>query len=282
VSGTVGSATIFPAELIQRTSTTLDSGGVAFMGTLRVVEGERIDANAVFRDELQRRIAERIRPGASSESGFSRWFTLAWMPDLEQTSLGNEAGDREAFLEAALADLAGSPWAQVLSRARPLEAPVAESSTAAAGPTSAAPMPDAVGAKPQPAATEPRPSPPSPERRRVPGIPSDSPLAEIELGMSHRDVRRILGDPDDRIDRTSSKAWIPFYTGSDVYERDWIYERRGRVVFSLHGGSLHVIDVVHDPGQKCRARSTWSGGRSTCSAGSGGGTDGDPTAAGSR
>ena len=282
LSGTLANATIFPAELIQRTRTTIGSGSVAFMGALRVVDGERINANAVFRDELQKRIAERIRPGASSESGLSSWFTMAWMPDLEETSLSNEAGDREAFLEAALTDLGDSPWAQVIARALPREATMAGSRTPGTGPKSAAMMLEAVGAKPQLAATEPKPSPPSPERRRVPGIPPDSPLAEIELGMSYRDVRRILGDPDDRIDRTTAKAWIPFYTGPGAYLRDWIYKGRGRVVFSLHGGSLHVFDVVYDPGQKCRAQSAWSGGRSTCSAGSGDRTHRNATTGGSR
>jgi hypothetical protein len=250
LSGTLANATIFPAELIDRTRTTVDPGGVAFMGALRVVDGERINANAVFRDELQKRIAERIRPGASSESGLSSWFTMAWMPDLEETSLSDEAGDREAFLEAALTDLGDSPWAQVIARALPREATMAGSRTPATGPKSAAMMLEATAAKPQSAATEPKPAPPSPERRRIPGIPPDSPLAEIELGMSYSDVRRILGDPDDRIDRMTAKAWIPFFRGPGAYLRDWVYKGRGRVVFSLHGGSLHVLDVVYDPGQK--------------------------------
>ena len=249
-SGTLAVATIFPAELIHRTETTIDPGGVAFMGALRVVDGERIDANAVFRDELQKRIAERLRPGASSQAGLSSWFTMAWMPDLEETSLSNEAGDREAYHEAALRDLGDSPWAQVIARALPREATMAGSTTPATGPKSAAVMPEVVAAKPQSAATEPKPSPPSPEQRRIPGIPPDSPLAEIEVGMSYSDVRKILGDPDDRIDRATAKAWIPFYTGPGAYLRDWIYKGRGRVVFSLHGGSLHVLDVVYDPGQK--------------------------------
>ena len=250
LSGTLANATIFPAELIHRTRTTIAPGGVAFMGALRVVDGERINANAVFQDELQKRIAERIRPGASSRSGLAGGFTMAWMPDLEETSLSDEARDREVFLEAARTDLGDSPWAQVIARVLPREATIAGSRTPATGPKSAAVMPEAVAATPQSAATEPKPSPPSPERRRIPGIPPDSPLAQIELGMSYGDVRRILGDPDDRIDRTTAKAWIPFYTGPGAHLRDWIYKGRGRVVFSSHAGSLHVLDVVYDPGQR--------------------------------
>jgi hypothetical protein len=250
LSGTLADATILPAELIQRTRTTIGSGDVAFMGALRVVAGRRIDANATFQDELQKRLAERIRPGASSESGLSGWFTMAWLPDLEETSLGDDAGDREAFLDAARADLAGSAWAQLVARAAPREPTLAGPSAPAPGPTGAAPPTEAAAAKPQPAAPEPRAPAPRPQRRRVAGIPPDSPLAEIEVGMSYEDVRRILGDPDDRIDHTTARAWIPFYTGPGAYLRDWVYEGRGRVVFSIHGGSLEVLDVVYDPGRE--------------------------------
>jgi len=109
------------------------------------------------------------------------------------------------------------------------------------------PIPEAVAAKPQSAAPGPEASPPSPKQRRFPGLPPDSPLAEIEFGMRFDEVRRILGDPDDRIDRLTAKAWIPFYTGPGAHLRDWIYEGEGRVVFSLDDGSLEVLDVVYDP-----------------------------------
>jgi hypothetical protein len=245
---------IFPAELIHRTRTTTAPAGVAFMGALRVNPGDRINANAVFQDDLQKRIAERIHPGATSKSGLAGWFTRIWMVDLEETSLSNEAGDRESFFDDALMDLADSPWAQVIARAASREATAARSSTPAPGPKSTAPIPEAVAAKPQSAAPdpkgatpEPEASPPSPNRRRFPGLPPDSPLAEIEFGMSFDEVRKILGDPDDRIDRLTAKAWIPFYTGRGAHLRDWIYEGEGRVVFSLHKGSLEVLDVVHNP-----------------------------------
>jgi hypothetical protein len=67
--------------------------------------------------------------------------------------------------------------------------------------------------------------------------------------MSHDEVRDLLGAPDGRVNHTTAKAWIPFYTGPGAYLRDWIYEGEGRVVFSLDDGSLEVIDVVYDPDQ---------------------------------
>jgi hypothetical protein len=68
--------------------------------------------------------------------------------------------------------------------------------------------------------------------------------------MDHDEVRRILGSPDGRIDRLTAKAWIPFYDGPDANLREWIYEGKGRVVFSLYEGTLEVIDVVYDPHQE--------------------------------
>lgn len=289
-SETIGNTVIFPAELIHRTRTTIAPGGAAFMGALRVQQGDRINANAVLQDHLQTRIAERIRPGVTSESGVAGWFTRTWTVDLEETSLSNEAADRESFFDAALMDLGDSPWAQVIARAAPREATTTRSRAPALRPKSRAPIPvaatpkpeaagpepefatpkpEAVGPEPEfatpvpeaatrePGATAPDPgtatrepeaSPPSPRRRRFPGLPPGSRLAAIELGMSHEEVRRILGDPDSRTNRLTAKAWIPFYNGPDAQRVEWTYEGEGRVVFSLYEGSLEVLDVVHDPG----------------------------------
>jgi hypothetical protein len=185
--------------------------------------------------------------------------------DLEESSFSNQAGDREFFFGDALKDLDTSPWTQVIAREAPAETRAARPQLPVPGPTStekhavksAVPIPETASATPQSAAPEteastPPPeaeaSPPRPERRRVPGLPPESPLARIELGMSHREVRAILGAPDDRLDHATGKAWIPFYTGSGAHLRDWIYEGEGRVVFSRHKSSLEVIDVIYDPG----------------------------------
>jgi len=302
----IGHAVIFPAELIQRTETAIGSGEVAFMGALRVRRSDRINANAVFEDELQQRIAERIRPGVTSESGLAGRFSMTWTVDLEETSLSNDAADRESFFDDALTDLDDSPWAQVIARAAPPKATAARSRAPAPSPKSAAPIPETIASEPQVAVAEPTPATPEtiasepqvavaeptpatpetiasepqvavaeptpatpetiasepqiavaeptpaapePERRRFAGVPPDSPLAKIEFGMHHGEVREILGDPDDRMDRLTAKAWIPFYSGPGARLTDWIYDGVGRVVFSLHSGTLEVFDVVHDPGE---------------------------------
>ena len=309
-SGTSSDAMIFPAELIQRTTTTVAPGDAAFMGVLRIRRGDHINADAVPEDDLQKRIAERIRPGVTSESGLRGWLKRARVVDLENTSLSNEPADRGAFLEAALADFGVSPWAEVVARAKasgerlvarprapaprsriPEKAPAKNDAQSAAPspPPIPVPVPEPVAAKPPPAASEPQPAPaeveskvatpaevestmatpaevepamttaaiPEPEPlpvapppQRFSSVPPDSPLAKIELGMRHDEVQRILGSPDGRIDRLTAKAWNPFYNGRDANRREWIYEGRGRVVFSLYEGSLEVVDVVYDPSQK--------------------------------
>ena len=257
------------------------------MGVLRVRPGDHINANAVPADALQKQIAERIRPGVTSESGLKGWLKRTRTLDLENTSLSNEPADREAFFAAALADLGDSPWAGVVARAAPpresrmatprTPAPRSRDPARSAAKNAAKgavqnppPIPVVVAAKPQPTVAapqaaaagvessaaeapagkrEPEPPPPAPNRQPFPGVPPDSPLARIALGMRHDEVLEILGSPDRKIDRVTARAWIPFYKGPDADLRDWIYAGRGRVVFSLYEGALEVIDVIYDPNQ---------------------------------
>ena len=286
-SGTSSDVMVFPAELIHATRTTVAPGDVAFMGALRVRRGDHINAHAVPGDDLQTRIAERIRPGVTSASGLSGWLKRTRTVDLEETSLSNEQADRDSFFDAALADLGDSPWAGVITREAPSRetrvtrpktpAPRSKSpaksavqNNAESAAPSPAPIPGAMAATPQPTLAdsqaaaaelesaaaeapapipEPEPLPLAPIPQPFPGVPPDSLLAKIELGMEHDEVRRILGSPDGRIDRVTAKAWIPFYNGRDANLRDWVYKGKGRVVFSLYEGSLEVIDVVYDPNQ---------------------------------
>jgi hypothetical protein len=289
VTRTVSSAQIedlvvFPTELIHRTRAAIRSGDVTFMGALQVRRGERINANAVLQDDLQERIAEYFRPGVTSKSGVSGWFSATWMVDLEATSLSNTSADRTSFFAAALTDLGDSPWAQVVARVAPHDVTAAaarkkpryandgyrnpvrvtskplvvvpDPKTASPEPIESAPQPKAasperVGSIPEPRteALEPNDSPPEPEPQIIAGIPPDSPLARIELGMHHAKVSRILGEPDERIDRLTKKAWIPFYDGPGARLIEWVYAGVGRVVFAVNTGTLLVYDAVYDPGE---------------------------------
>jgi hypothetical protein len=265
---TSSDAMIFPVELIDRTRTTAGPGRVAFMGTLRVRQGERINATTEFQDDLQRRIAERIRPGVASKSGFAGWLERARMVNLAETSLSNGAADRERFFEEAPEDLGHSTWSKFVARAAPGEATVVTSGARAPDPRRTVHTPETAVAKP-PLATHapkaptaalasdapepeapPPPAPiPKPQPQPFPGLPPDSLLSKILFGMSHHEVREILGAPDGRVDRVTSKAWIPFYNGPGANLRDWIYDGKGRVVFSFYRARLEVIDVVYDPNE---------------------------------
>ncbi|MBW2288703.1 MAG: hypothetical protein JRG90_12865 [Deltaproteobacteria bacterium] len=258
---TSSEAMIFPAELIHRTMTTVGPGRVAFMGTLHVRQGDRINSKTVFQDDLQQRIAERLRPGVTSRSGLAGWLKRTRMVNLEKTSFSNEVADQESFFSDAPADLGDSPWAAVIARAAPRAATIARARARPPSPKSPVRIPEAVAAESPPTAGKPEAasvnlpsrtpgpeaSPPGPEPRAFSGLPPDSLLSEIEFGMRHHDVRKILGTPDDRIDRLTAKAWIPFYNGPGANLRDWIYEGKGRVIFSLYQGKLEVIDVVYNP-----------------------------------
>jgi len=114
--GAVGQTVILPAVMIQRTRTTIGPTRVEFAGALQIRywSSDRINASTEFEDDLQRRIAELIRPGVTSKSGLAGQFTRTWMANLTKSSISNEASDRERFLDDALADFGNSPWAEVI------------------------------------------------------------------------------------------------------------------------------------------------------------------------
>jgi hypothetical protein len=80
-------------------------------------------------------------------------------------------------------------------------------------------------------------------------IPKGHIFQKITAGMSENDVRKILGEPSDRRDYVTGKAFIPYYYGSDTSRSDWIYKGKGHIVFSRNrwNGSLSVIEVLYDP-----------------------------------
>jgi len=80
-------------------------------------------------------------------------------------------------------------------------------------------------------------------------IPKGHVFGKITNGMAENDVRKILGEPSDRRDYVTGKAWIPYYYGSDTSRSDWIYKGKGHIVFSRnrYNGALSVIEVLYDP-----------------------------------
>ena len=80
----------------------------------------------------------------------------------------------------------------------------------------------------------------APDSGIVGDIPSDSPFAKIQLGMTQGQVHEILGQPTDTKSYQTGKAWIPFYFGPDVMRTDEFYKGIGVVTYTGAGiGGVH-------------------------------------------
>jgi len=81
--------------------------------------------------------------------------------------------------------------------------------------------------------------------------PAGSPLAKVTKGMGMSEVVTILGEPTDRNQYVTGKAFIPWYFGDDVTRIEWHYKGLGRVVFTgggawgQRGGAVEWVD--YDP-----------------------------------
>ena len=114
-----GQLVVLPLDMIHRTRTTVGPGLVKFMGALDVQRGERISADTGVGDALQRRIAERIRPGVTSQEGIASRFSMSWTLDGEASTLEGDAAALDTFHRGASADFAASPWARVIPAPEP-------------------------------------------------------------------------------------------------------------------------------------------------------------------
>ena len=88
--------------------------------------------------------------------------------------------------------------------------------------------------------------------------PSSSPLSKVQLGMSKKQVKDLLGAPTDENSYATGKAWIPFYFGNDARRTSYYYKGMGRVVFAdgnvFGGGGTEVVRVDYDPTETGNAR----------------------------
>jgi len=88
--------------------------------------------------------------------------------------------------------------------------------------------------------------------------PASSPLSKVQLGMSKKQVKDLLGSPTDENSYATGKAWIPFYFGNDARRTSYYYKGMGRVVFAdgnvFGGGGTEVVRVDYDPTESGTAR----------------------------
>jgi hypothetical protein len=115
VAGRAAYVIVFPDDLIHETQTTIAPSCVTFMGGLRFLPGDRVNANAQLQGDLQRHVAEVLVPGSTSASGFSGYLTRIYMVNLEKSSVSNETSNRENFMQKAADDFAKSSFSQIVS-----------------------------------------------------------------------------------------------------------------------------------------------------------------------
>lgn len=72
--------------------------------------------------------------------------------------------------------------------------------------------------------------------------PAGHPFGAVTKGMSHTEVRLLLGNPDDIRSYRTGKEFIPYYVGDDLFRTEMRYRGVGRVVLSR--GSDLVLGAV--------------------------------------
>lgn len=84
--------------------------------------------------------------------------------------------------------------------------------------------------------------------------PAGTSLSKVRLGMTRKEVRGVLGEPDDENSYMTGKAFIPFYFGNDVRRTSWYYKGVGRVIFAdgnVFGGAAgEVVRIDYDPSER--------------------------------
>lgn len=75
-------------------------------------------------------------------------------------------------------------------------------------------------------------------------------FARLEIGMTLQEVTDQLGPPSDQGSYATSRAFIPFYFGSDRHRTELVYKGQGRLVFAggpvTDSGSNHLVWIIHN------------------------------------
>ena len=67
-------------------------------------------------------------------------------------------------------------------------------------------------------------------------------FSEIQRGMSSKEVRSLIGEPDNVTRRVTKKAFNPFYFGSDRFRSTYYYKGRGRIEFNIK----NRVEEIHN------------------------------------
>lgn len=77
-----------------------------------------------------------------------------------------------------------------------------------------------------------------------------SKFTKLKIGMTMKQVTKLIGQPNDQGAYVTGKAWIPYYHGSDVYRHELVYKNQGRLIFASDPSgdytSGNLISIIHN------------------------------------
>ncbi len=77
-------------------------------------------------------------------------------------------------------------------------------------------------------------------------IPAIASFSKIDKGMGTKQVRDLLGHPNDTKSFITGKSFIPYYYGRDTHRTVYYYKNQGRIVI---GGNQRVVEIEYDPSE---------------------------------
>jgi hypothetical protein len=84
-----------------------------------------------------------------------------------------------------------------------------------------------------------------------------SKFSKVKIGMSFREVTKLIGAPDDMLRHETGKRWIPFYYGNDAQRLQTLYRGEGCLTFTggniFGGGGEELLRITVDPKGTCLA-----------------------------
>lgn len=77
-----------------------------------------------------------------------------------------------------------------------------------------------------------------------------SKFTKLKIGMTMKQVTKLIGQPTDQGAYVTGKAWIPYYHGSDEYRHELVYKKQGRLIFASDPSgdynSGNLITIIHN------------------------------------
>ena len=75
-----------------------------------------------------------------------------------------------------------------------------------------------------------------------------SKFSKLKLGMTLKQVEKLIGPPTKQWQRPTGKAHIPFYFGDDRWALEYAYSKEGQLTFN-YGGEQLLVRIAVDKNQ---------------------------------